>query len=997
MTTPVLLPLSGTDPDALRVRLRTVLASLDDPGNQQAELTDLAARLAVVTPGPLRLGLVATDRPTLRASLTDLLQRLPALADDPAGRWFAGIAAGQAPRVALVFPGQGAQRVGEHRELAALSPRFAARCRELLAGAGVPGLEPLLTSGWRGHPLDPAANAEAIRRTDAAQTLLTVLGVSVAELLTDLGVPIDVTLGHSVGEFAALHAAGMLTAADAVRLAARRGVVMRDQLGADGFGMVAVRAGADEVAELAEPIDQLFPCCYNSRSQTVFGGTAAAVDAFLAGCRAAGVAATPIPTQGAFHTPLMAASATAFAPATADVPWGTPHAAFISTVSGAPETDPQRQRALLAEQITAPVAFRQAAERLVAEQPDIVIQVTGGHSLLDMIRTDHPDAGFLGIGLGGAREDSESTLRLLGRLFVRTPDVHLAGVLAGSGVAAHWRLRDVRWERDTVFRLDAVAPAAPVVAAAPVAAAERVVAAAAPASAPASTAPGLDELRIAVLGAMAQASGSPLDELARGGRLAEDLGFDSLLMTDTLRRLTASYPLLVPAELHLAGVRDVDGLVATLADALGCGTTGEPAARPAEIGEAVETLPANCQRSLQELPELAAFDVRQEQFRGSGTLIPYYLPHDGTISSHTEIQGRRLVSFSSYNYLGLSEDPRVQQAVIEAVQRYGTSASAARILSGHRPVHDELERAVAGFVGAEDAVVLVGGHATNASIVPLLIDEADIVFHDALAHDSIQQGVKASGAVRHSFPHNDLDALESALRRRRPSHRRALICVEGAYSMDGDTAPLRELVELKERYGAILMVDEAHSFGTVGGTGRGVCEATGVDPARVDVLMGTLSKSMASCGGYLAGSHRFIEYLRYNLSSLVFSAALSPANTAAALESLRVLRAEPERVQRLQRNADRLRTRLGELGLDCGDGAGTPIVPVIFGDSERTLAVANHLYRAGYSINPILAPAVAERLARLRIFVTAAHTDADLDGAVTALAEATDRVLVDVR
>ncbi len=1003
-----LLLLSGDSADDLRARCETIVASLDDPGNADSSLGDLQSRLAVVTPGPVRLALLATTRADVRRTLHRVVDLLPELADDPAdpATWYAATLPTKPCTVAVVHPGQGAQRVGDQRVLAELDPVFADRCDELLDFSVVPGLRPLLASGWPGvtppADLDPAA----INLTDAAQTILTVLGVAATELLARIGIRADAATGHSVGEFSALYAVGSLPAADAVRLASERGRLMRSQLGEGEYGMVALRCSGAEAAALAEGVADVHPTCWNDGHQTVYGGTRAALEPLVARARDAGVIATPLPTQGPFHTPLMAGSEADFTGVLTDVTTAPPTGLFVSTVSGHAETEPGEIVRLLARQITTPVDFRSAGTDLLARRPDVVIQPSGGESLIRMLRRDHPDVPFVGVGFGGTSDNLDTVLRHLARLFVSVPQIHLGPLLVHGGVGARWRLRDVRLDRHSVLRLppvmpgpDGVRPADP--APAPPVPPATVVSGAAPATATREIA--VETVRTALLTAMAEASSSPVAEIARGGRLAEDLGFDSLLMADTLRRLTHLVPDLHAGSLALENVRTLDDLVAELARVVGA-TPEAPADRTGDAAPGRTTapapaveLPADCEPTLASFPELAAFERKQAQMEASQTLIPYYLPHDGIISNHTEIQGHPLISFSSYNYLGMSEDPQVQAAVVDAVHRYGTSVSAARILSGNRPLHDELEREIADFLGCEDAVVLVGGHATNASIVPQVVASGDIVFHDGLAHDSIQQGIRASGAARHSFPHNDMAALGAALARRRGSYRRALICVEGAYSMDGDTVPLAEAVELKERYGALLMVDEAHSFGTMGPTGRGICEATGVSPHRVDILMGTLSKSMGSCGGYLGGTRRFMQFLRYNLSSLVFSAGLSPANTAAALASLRMLRREPERVARLQANADRFRAGVDRLGLDWGSGAGTPIVPVIYGDSARTLAVSNELYRKGISINPILAPAVAERLTRLRVFVTAVHTDADLDAAVDALAEISEATLVGAR
>lgn len=1005
---PSLLLLSGTTADDLRARCETVLNSFDDHANHDISLADLQARLAVVTPGPHRLAIVAATVGEARRALRRATDLLPDLTDDPAdpAHWYAATVTDSPLRVAFVYPGQGAQRVGDQHVLADLDPVFADRCVQLLDSSVVPGLQPLVTAGWSGAPdhtdVDSTPlDSTAINLTDAAQTALTVLGVAATELFARLGVRPDLATGHSVGEFSALHAVGSLSAEDAVRLASDRGRIMRAQLSDGEYGMVALRCSGEEAGALAEGAPEVYPTCWNDGHQTVYGGTKEALEPYVAACRAAGIVATPLPAQGPFHTPLMAGSQQGFAALLADATMAAPVGQFVSTVSGRREADPATIRDLLADQVTTPVDFRAAGAEILAQAPDVVVQLSGGESLIRMLRHDHPELSFVGVGFGGTSDSRDTVLHHLARLFVTMPGIHLAPVLAHSGVAARWRLQDVRLDRHSVIKLPAVAPqhAAPTTnrttsvtspshttGTTPTPGAQT-----APAAQSAAVSP--EAIRTALLTAMAEASSSPVAEIARGGRLAEDLGFDSLLMADTLRRLSQQVPDLRVGELALENVRTLDDLTQELARAVGA-SAGPAVATVTRPTPEAFVLPDSCERTLASFPELAAFERKQAEFQAAETLIPYYLPHDGIISNHTEIEGHPMISFSSYNYLGMSEDPEVQAAVVDAVHRYGTSVSAARILSGNRPLHDELEREIADFLGSEDAVVLVGGHATNASIVPQVVAGGDIVFHDGLAHDSIQQGIKASGAARHSFPHNDMEALGAALARRRGSYRRALICVEGAYSMDGDTVPLAEIVALKERYGALLMVDEAHSFGTMGATGRGICEATGVSPARVDILMGTLSKSMASCGGYIGGSHRFVEFLRYNLSSLVFSAGLSPANTAAALASLRVLRREPERVRRLAANADYFRAGVDRLGLDWGDGAGTPIVPVIYGDSARTLRVANELYRKGLSINPILAPAVAERLARLRVFITAVHTRRDLDAALEALAEISEATLV---
>ncbi|MBW5485119.1 aminotransferase class I/II-fold pyridoxal phosphate-dependent enzyme, partial [Streptomyces bambusae] len=373
-------------------------------------------------------------------------------------------------------------------------------------------------------------------------------------------------------------------------------------------------------------------------------------------------------------------------------------------------------------------------------------------------------------------------------------------------------------------------------------------------------------------------------------------------------------------------------------------------------------------------PEVTAHGERVALLARTGLRNPYFLVHEGGITDTTVISGRELVSFSSYNYLGMATDPRVAEAAREAIARCGTSVSASRLLSGSRPLHLELEAELAGHLGCEDAITLANGHATNVTVIGHLVGPGDLVVHDALSHDSILQGCKLSGATRRPFPHNDAAALDAILRQVRHQYRRVLVVVEGVYSMDGDIADLPALVEVKRRHGALLMIDEAHSIGAIGATGRGIGEYFGIDRSDVDLWSGTLSKALASCGGYVAAKRPVVDYLRYTVPGFIFSAGMTPADTAASLAALRLLRAEPQRVARLAENAALFVRLARDAGIDIGGSQDTPVVPCIVGDSLKTLRLAQALFEQGISVNPILYPAVPEELARLRFFITRDHT-----------------------
>jgi 8-amino-7-oxononanoate synthase/acyl carrier protein len=374
------------------------------------------------------------------------------------------------------------------------------------------------------------------------------------------------------------------------------------------------------------------------------------------------------------------------------------------------------------------------------------------------------------------------------------------------------------------------------------------------------------------------------------------------------------------------------------------------------------------------MPEYQRLKQTMAQFEMTGMPNPYFSVHKGLTRDTTNIDGRELISFASYNYLGMSGDPEVSSAVVDAVHKYGTSVSASRLVSGEKDIHRQLEMRLANWIGAEDAVVLIGGHSTNETVIGHIVGPGDLILHDALSHNSIVQGAMLSGARRRAFPHNDYEALDRALTELRGSHRRVLVIVEGVYSMDGDYPDLPKFVEVKAKHKCWLMVDEAHSIGTMGKTGRGIGEHFGVDPKTVDIWMGTLSKSFGSCGGYIAGPNALIEYLKYTAPGFVFSVGLSPPNVAAALQSIEVLEREPHRIDNLRDMSTLFLTEARNRGLNTGQSNHTPVVPVITGNSLHALQLSQRLLASGINVQPILYPAVEESAARLRFFINSTHS-----------------------
>jgi 8-amino-7-oxononanoate synthase len=371
---------------------------------------------------------------------------------------------------------------------------------------------------------------------------------------------------------------------------------------------------------------------------------------------------------------------------------------------------------------------------------------------------------------------------------------------------------------------------------------------------------------------------------------------------------------------------------------------------------------------------------------------PFYRLHDGRAGSTTSIDGRTIANFSSYDYLGLNGHPEIAAAAKDAIDRFGTSVSASRLSAGERQVHRDLEAALARLSGTEDAIAFVSGHGTNVSVIGELLGPEDLIVADAVIHNSIVEGAKLSGAKRILCPHNDLDAMERALRLNRARYRRALVVVDGLYGMDGDVPDLAGLIKLKRRYNAWLMVDEAHATGALGRTGRGVAEEQGVDPAEVEIWMGTLSKTLAAAGGYIAGSRALVELLKYTSPGFVFSVGLSPPVAAAAKAAVDVMMRESWRAAALRRNGQALLEKAKSRGLDTGLSIGASVVPVIIGNSPQTVMLSERLLERGFNVVPAVFPGVAENQARLRFFVTSEHTPEQIDAVIDAVAEELPKV-----
>lgn len=391
--------------------------------------------------------------------------------------------------------------------------------------------------------------------------------------------------------------------------------------------------------------------------------------------------------------------------------------------------------------------------------------------------------------------------------------------------------------------------------------------------------------------------------------------------------------------------------------------------------------------TIEDLPGLKQLQIQATAAEKFGIRNPFFRCHNGVAGNTTSIDGKSLINYSSYNYLGLNGHPRVSLAAKAAIDRYGTSASASRPVSGERLVHRELEQALATIHNTEDCVVFVSGHATNVSTIGGLFGKKDLILHDALAHNSIIQGAILSGAKRLSFAHNDYQSLDKMLENNRRQYERVVIVIEGMYSMDGDVPDIHRYIEIKNNHKVFLMVDEAHSIGVLGDRGYGISEHSGVQAGQIDILMGTLSKTFAACGGYICGKHALVENLKYTSPGFVYSVGISPPLAAAALEALNIMKEEPQRVRKLRANGRHFFDLARQLNLDTGYCQGYAVIPVIVGSSLIAAKLSNLLFDQGINVQPIIYPAVEERAARLRFFLSATHTCEQIESTVNLVAK----------
>lgn len=378
---------------------------------------------------------------------------------------------------------------------------------------------------------------------------------------------------------------------------------------------------------------------------------------------------------------------------------------------------------------------------------------------------------------------------------------------------------------------------------------------------------------------------------------------------------------------------------------------------------------------------LAQYAKRRYALAGANLLSgfnPFFLASDA-LARDIESTGQPFRNFAQYDYLAIGDDHGFRAAAAEAALEFGVGAGASRLVGGERTAHHKLEKDLARFIGTEDALAMVSGYGANFSLIGHLLTTGDGIFVDEFAHNSILVGTNVSRARTTVFSHNDLDALEAELSSKRDSFGRVLVVVEGLYSMEGDIPDLPRLISICERHDAWLMLDEAHSIGVLGQTGRGLCEHYNIDPSRVDLIVGTLSKAFATCGGFICGKRAVIEWLRYTLPGFVYSVGLPPVITAAAQKALSMIEGEPQRLARLRDISRYFVQAARRNGFDVGSAIGAGVVPVMFEDIATTMAASHVLLEHGIYVPPVVQIGVPKDSPRLRFFLSAQHTTSDVD------------------
>ena len=489
----------------------------------------------------------------------------------------------------------------------------------------------------------------------------------------------------------------------------------------------------------------------------------------------------------------------------------------------------------------------------------------------------------------------------------------------------------------------------------------------------------LNEIKAFVRNTVADAmscSDGVMDSISDTDAFVEDLGMTSLDIFSCVAKIEKKYNVVI-LDTDTARLTNIESAAIYIYSLIHSLDVGAPA-KSRDVGETSRIT------DFTESGEYKELKARMAE-TAEDSLNPYFIPHDSVVRDISTIHGRSVINLGSYNYLGMSGNPETEQAAIDAIKKYGTSASGARLLAGEKTLYRELEKAIAEWKHTDDAIVCTGGWATNVAFVSCFARRGDLIVYDALSHNSLTEGIKLSDADKKVFAHNDLAQLESILEKVNGRYNKVLIIVEGVYSMDGDIAPIPDFVRLKKKYRCFLMVDEAHSSGVIGNNAGGCDDYFHLEPDAIDIKYGTLSKALGACGGYIAAREEIIEYLKYSMSGFVFTAGIAPPLAAACKKAIEIIRRDNSAVTRLHENIAYFVRRARECGMNTCLAGESAIVPIMIGSDADAVRLSAKLLEKGVFVPPAMYPAVPVGESRLRFTISSTHSIEQLEKAVSEL------------
>jgi len=948
------------------------------------------------------------------------------------------------------FSGQGSQYIGMATELIANEPVFSAvieRCNTIV--------EPLL--GYSLYELlSNDTNAELLAETHILQPTLYSLQCGLAQLWISRGIKPDMVLGHSVGEYAAMQIAGVISLEDGLRLIEVRGRAMSAQPKKGGM-LACVGELSQLTAYLQEKQGQLWVAAYNSINNIVVSGSHAALKQ-LTELKLANITMKLLSVSNGFHSPLIEGASADLWDFAQSIEFKIPKIPLISNLGGNQlRTAPTATH--FCQHLIEPVAFQKSINTALELGGRTFIEIGPGQTLLNFSRSQakqmQQEIECLPSLLKGHAEQ-KTLLTSLAKYWQCGADINLKQIYSVAqgkrvhmpsypftrsrhwheplssqavdiknfnGIDIHSEIHDFGTtnENKTMIKTDKQqmnAPAGQSVLESTLAlfqsqntviselmgggtnqsSLESVIPQT-PTMTEYTQAPltSVEDTRSSsnstyrlmvetITQHVAVIAGCAISDIKLDEKLNGHMGLDSLMRIELDRLIQAQWPQFASADRSLLAE---DPCINEIVDFLAKLQGIELAPVSTDVSQDEDKLSEHndsvtIETDFEDSDVYKQHMLRLDMINALGE-NPYGRIHQGFNSSQSTLDDKTMLNFASFNYSSLSNHPEVCAAAKTAIDTYGTSPSATPLLFGETPLHLELEKEIADYLGTEASVVFASGHSTSVAVIGHVMDQEDLILHDQLIHDSAIRGSILSGAKRRSFAHDDWEELDRILTTIRGYYRRVLIIVEGVYSQDGDIANLPAFIEIKKKHQCMLMIDEAHSIGVLGKTGAGAGEYFNVNRKDVDIWMGTLSKGLGSCGGYIAASKNFIRFLKYTTPLLIFSTGITPANAAAALQAIRVLRKNPERIQSLQQKSKWFLERAKALGFDTGPSFNSPIIPIIVGSWEMAMILSDMQRKKDINVMPIGYPAVEKDKCRLRYFINFEHTEEQLEFALQAL------------